>query len=472
MIETQHEGEEEEIKALAYGAVDFLTKPYKPEIIKYRIAKTIMLKESCSMFRRVERDSITGLYTKEFFYNYVEKLLRDNPKQSFDLLKTDIDNFKLINELYGKEFGNRILNKLSRLLNEVVLNNGEIATRIVADDFFCVIPHREDYKDLLKELTDRAEADKDMQLIHIHYGVYNIVDRQIPVVEMCNRVSMATNIAKSQYNKEYVYYDDTMRKQMLDEQALMSEMQEALDKHQFEVYLQPKYNLLTEQPAGAEALVRWNHPQKGFLAPGLFVPLFENNGLIYKLDRYVWEETCRFIAYYKKKYGFCVPISVNISRIDVYDPNLPDILLGLIQQYKVEPQELHLEITETAYTREPEQLIEIVNKLKGYGFIIEMDDFGSGFSSLNMLSSLSVDILKLDMKFIQDGNFTKEDPGILKYIMEIAEWLKVQVVAEGAETKEQVEMLKSLNCNYAQGYYYAKPMPQAEFEKHVKQCCK
>ena len=215
--------------------------------------------------------------------------------------------------------------------------------------------------------------------------------------------------------------------------------------------------------------MRWIHPKKGFLSPGVFIPLFESNGLIYRLDRYVWEETCRYIHEFKEKYGSCVPVSVNISRIDVYDPKLPQILDELIKKYDVDPKELHLEITESAYTREPEQLIAIVDRLRKSGFYIEMDDFGSGFSSLNMLSKLSVDVLKLDMKFLQEGHFTTEDPGILKYIMEISDWMHVPVVAEGVETAEQVEMLKSLKCEYAQGYYYAKPIPAEEFVKYLNQ---
>ena len=330
LVATQRDGDEEEIKALSLGAVDFLTKPYKPEIIRYRVANTIMLKESRSMLDMVERDSVTGLYTKEFFYSYADRLMRENPETSYDLLEADIDNFKLVNDLYGKDIGDRLLKALAAILMDSISLLGGFASHVIADDFVCILPHREDYDEFLQSILEMLEKEKDIPVVKLRFGIYNISDTEIPVNIMCDRVTMATDAAKNQYTTPYVFYDDDMRKKLMEDQVLTSCMQKALDTHQFKVFFQPKFSLSNEAPAGAEALVRWIHPEKGFLSPGIFIPLFEGNGLIYKLDRYVWEETCRYISEFKKKYGRCVPVSVNISRIDVYDPRLPEILDGLI----------------------------------------------------------------------------------------------------------------------------------------------
>lgn len=465
LVATQKEGDAEELTALTLGAVDFLTKPYKPEIIKHRLAKTIRLRESSSMLKIVEKDALTGLYTRDFFFTYGERLIKDNPEKVFDLIEVDIDNFKLVNDLYGKNTGDDILKRMADLMRDSFHDNGGISSRVMADNFIAILEHRDDYQEYLPKLFRSIEEDQKIPHIKLRFGIYNIKDCSISMSVMYDRVTMAADAARDQYNTACVYYDDSMRQTLLDEQMMTGSLQEAIDTRQFIVYIQPKFDIGKGKLAGAEALVRWIHPEKGFLSPGVFIPLFERNGLIYKLDRYVWEETCRIIHGFKVKYGKCVPVSVNISRVDVYDPKLPEILNGLIDKYDLDHTELHLEITESAYARDPGQLIEIVNTLKKSGFIIEMDDFGSGYSSLNMLSNLTVDVLKLDMKFLQEGHFTKEEPGILKYIMEIAKWMRVPVVAEGIETAEQVDMLKSLDCEYAQGYFYSKPLPEADFEK-------
>ncbi|MEG1799761.1 MAG: EAL domain-containing protein, partial [Synergistaceae bacterium] len=211
---------------------------------------------------------------------------------------------------------------------------------------------------------------------------------------------------------------------------------------------QPKYNLKTEQLAGAEALVRWMHPKRGIMAPAQFIPLFEKNGFITDLDLYIWEECCKKMRDWIDAGHLPIAVSVNVSRTDVYNPNLPELLVSLIRKYKLSPRNLHLEITETAYTENPEQLIEVVSRLKSLGFVIEMDDFGTGYSSLNMLSELPIDVLKLDIKFIQSEEKKGHSKSILSFIISLAKWLNLSVIAEGVETKAQVELLQSLNCEY------------------------
>ena len=242
-------------------------------------------------------------------------------------------------------------------------------------------------------------------------------------------------------------------------------MVRALREEQFDVYFQPKYNLVTGEMAGAEALVRWYHPVKGFMSPAEFIPIFEKNGFITELDMYVWNKSCEYIAKWQRKYGKLVSLSVNVSRKDIYKQNLPEILENIVRKKGLTPEILHLEITESAYTENPEQLILIVEQLKKAGFIIEMDDFGSGYSSLNMLAELPIDILKLDMKFLQNKGEQSKNENIMSSIVALAKKINLYVIAEGVEKEKHISMLKSMKCDMVQGYYYAKPMPAEEFEK-------
>ena len=236
-------------------------------------------------------------------------------------------------------------------------------------------------------------------------------------------------------------------------------MEAAIKEKQFRIFFQPKYDLNTEQIVGAEALVRWNHPVQGFLLPNNFIPVYEKNGFITDVDTYVWERTCEVIAQWKDMGLKRVPVSVNVSRKDIYNTDLPKTLGRILDKYKLEPQDLHLEITETAYTEDSLQLIEGVLKLKERGFVIEMDDFGSGYSSLNMITELPIDILKLDMRFIQAKQKPQSTVDMIKFVIDLAKKLDFEVIAEGVETKEQAQMLRNLGCDYAQGYYYSKPVP-------------
>ncbi|MCD7907270.1 MAG: EAL domain-containing protein, partial [Clostridium sp.] len=272
-----------------------------------------------------------------------------------------------------------------------------------------------------------------------------------------------------QYGKYFATYDDKLRNKLLREQAITDGMESALEEGQFVIYLQPKYRIQDFKLAGAEALIRWNHPEWGFQSPAEFIPLFEKNGFITKLDQFVWDRTCAALRKWDDLGIPPIAVSVNVSRADIYNANLADFLVGTVNKYGLPPSRLHLEITESAYTEDPNQIIETVVNLRKLGFIIEMDDFGSGYSSLNMLNEMPLDILKLDMKFIQSETAKPNKQGILRFIMGLARWMKLSVVAEGVETPEQMERLREIGCDYAQGYYMAKPMPCDEFEALLKQ---
>lgn len=242
------------------------------------------------------------------------------------------------------------------------------------------------------------------------------------------------------------------------EERLSADMKQGIEEEQFQVYFQPKYSLHTNQIVGAEALVRWIHPKEGMISPASFIPLFERNGLIKELDQYVWEKSAELISHWMKQKKQIVPISVNVSPIDIVT-----VLSEIVEKYEIKPELLHLEVTESTYAQDSGKIIRIVRKLQEKGFVIEMDDFGSGYSSLNMLAKLPVDILKLDMKFIQSIEDTENAKTIIDFIIGLAKWMKLPVIAEGVENQEQLGILKAMDCDYVQGYLFAKPMPEEEF---------
>ncbi|MEG2185280.1 MAG: EAL domain-containing protein [Cloacibacillus sp.] len=469
IVASGQNSEDAEVRALSLGANDYVLKPYKPEIIKHRIANTISFKESSAFINSVQHDALTGVYGKDYFYLQVKETLQSNPDKKYDIICLDVERFKLVNDMYGMQVGDALLKHIGAVIMETLPEKG-FCGRIGGDEFACLIEHRESYqKNYFIDSMEKVNKFSDTIRLNLvlRYGIYYIEDASTPVNIMCDRAMLAKESIKGKYDTYFAYYDDAIRRKLLDEQLIVSDMKKALAEGQFTAYFQPKYDLKTDEIVGAEALVRWIHPEKGFMTPDSFIPLFEKNGFITDMDLYIWELCCQKIKAWRDAGNVTTPVSINVSRTDIYDPNLPQMILALVQKYELSPRDLHLEITESAYTENPEQLIETVSKLKKYGFIIEMDDFGTGYSSLNMLSELPIDILKLDMRFIQKEEKKHRDRSILSFIISLAKWMDLKVVAEGIETAAQVQLLQSLSCEYAQGYYYAKPMPQEQFEAHL-----
>lgn len=460
-------GQESEVRILSLGANDYILKPYKPMTIKNRIANTIYLRETASFVNAVQQDSLTNVYSKDYFYLCADKMIKNNPNKKYDIICCDIERFKLVNDLYGSDAGNDLLKYIAKMLQNSVKEYG-ICGRIGPDVFACLINHQENYYSnyFSKAIEHINHFNLNLNIV-VRYGIYVIEDRDIPVNIMCDRACIAIESIKGKYDTYFSYYDDKVRQKLIDEQFITINMKKALSEKQFEVYFQPKYELKTEKIIGAEALVRWNNPERGFMSPAEFIPLFEKNGFITDLDIYVWETCCRKIREWIDKGNKLVPISVNVSRADIYNPCIDTILLSLIRKYNLSPKYLYLEITETAYTENPDQLIAVIDKLKKLGFIIEMDDFGTGYSSLNMLSELPIDVLKLDMKFIQNQEEKKNSRSILSFIISLAKWLNLRVIAEGVETMEQVNLLRALSCEYSQGFFHAKPMKSSDFEELI-----
>ncbi len=467
VVETSSTDAADEIKCLAGGASDFVTKPYVPEIVKNRVASLIRLRDSAAMVNLLEKDRLTGLYTPEFFYQKVQEELDSHPQQEYDLYSIDIEQFKLINERYGTERGDAILKALADVLKGR-MRHDEIVGRLGSDRFVICARHEGMYSEaFLRESIRRWVDALPMQSIVIKLGVYRVVDRSLPVSGMCDRATLALNSIKGKYNQLVAVYDDALRVRLLKEQSLVDDMERALDERQFKVYYQPKHDIQHDKLAGAEALVRWQHPKYGLISPGEFIPLFEKNGFISALDQFVWECACRDLQKWREQGLPPIPVSVNVSRADFDQPDLVEIIVALAAKYDLPPELLHLEVTESAYTQTPKPIIEAVQKLRAHHFRIEMDDFGSGYSSLNMLSELPVDVLKLDMRFVQKQQVTQKK-SILSFIFMLAKWMELATVAEGVENQAQLEQLKGLGCQYVQGYYYAKPMCEDSFDDYLK----
>ena len=463
IVTTQSDSEEDELIALSHGATDYVPKPYRPRVILHRAASLIKLRETSAMVDQFMFDSLTGLYSREYFFTKVRDVLAEHPETEYNLICSNIENFKLFNDAYGNAEGDRLLREGADIARKMLGDLG-FAGRYAADRFLCLVQ-----RDL--EMFDREqfghfniEISPLMRSVVMRWGIYNIIDRSIPIELMCDRAMLAANSIKGQYNHYFAVYDEKLRDKLLREKAITDSMEAALADGQFTVYLQPKYSLTGECLAGAEALVRWIHPQFGFMSPGEFIPLFEKNGFISRLDQYVWEQVCALLRDWQDRGLPPMPVSVNISRADVLRMNLAQTLRELIATYGIDPACLHLEITESAYAENSSPIISAVDELRALGFVVEMDDFGSGYSSLNTLSRMRLDILKLDMRFVQSEIAKPAAQSLLGDIVTMAHRLNLSVVAEGIETRDQVLRLQAIGCDYAQGYYFSRPLPIPEFD--------
>lgn len=461
-----------EVKSLQLGAADFIPKPYDmPEVILARVRRSIELAEDNSIISATENDTLTGLYTKDFFFQHARRHDQYYPEAEMDALVLNVNRFHLINELHGRLFGDSVITCIAGQLNRILDSNDGIACRCDADTFYMYISHQENYEAMMNQIVTALTELLGHQRISLRMGVYQHSDKKTDIEERFDRANLACNSLRSSYKTCFTIYDDVMHERELYSEKLIGDMDTGVEQRQFKVYFQPKYNIKGDTPvlASAEALIRWDHPEYGLVGPGSFVPLFEKNGLVQKLDHYVWKEAAAQIKRWKDKYGVTIPISVNVSRIDIYDPDLEKKLLDIVHSNGLEPNEYLLEITESAYTDNSEQIIETVKKLREDGFRVEMDDFGAGYSSLNMLAALPIDALKLDMLFIRKICDDDKDLKMVQLMIDIAGFLKIPVIAEGVETREQYELLKKLGCDLIQGYYFSKPVPEDEFNKLIEE---
>ena len=465
IVTTQNESEDDEIGALSHGATDFVPKPYKPQIILHRIKSLITLRENATIVNQVQFDKLTGVYNKEFFYRKASELIAENSDKQYSIVCTNIENFKLYNDIFGVKKGDELLINIANSLRNYSPSILYIG-RYEADRFLCIQEREQEKID--RERFFSTPINPIEKSVVMKWGIYEISDTTLSIEQICDRALLAVDSIKGQYNVNFALYDDVMREKMIREKEITDVMEKAIKENQFIVYLQPKYSLSTDSMSGAEALVRWIHPEWGFMSPAEFIPLFEKNGFITQLDLYGWERTLCYLKEFKEKGYPLLPISVNVSRADIYQTDIVKELLRLTEKYDIEPKYLHLEITETAYAEDPGKIIQTVEILKNHGFILEMDDFGSGYSSLNMLNEMKLDILKLDTKFIQSEMSKPISRSILRFIINLAHWMGLSVVAEGVETAEQVQRLRAISCDYVQGFFFSRPIPKENFEELLK----
>ncbi len=415
-----------------------------------------------------ETDSLTGLYNRDFFLQYAGQMIAGQTDASMDAVVLNIDRFHSVNALNGRDFGDQVLRALGSEIRGAAQENGGIAGRFEADRFDICCPHREDYRELYDRLQGRLDALAPAAGIRLRMGVMP-GQPGLNAEQMFDRARTACAMARDNFKEHLIIVDEKMQERENYEQRLLNDLHRALNSYEFEVYYQPQYDIQCDpaRPVSAEALIRWRHPELGMIPPGDFVPLFELNGKIGEVDRYVWSEAARQIARWRDLYGVTVPVSVNLSRVDVFDPELETVLDRLAAHNGLEKGILRLEVTESAYTGNADQVVRVVESLRQKGYVVEMDDFGTGYSSLNMISAMPVDVLKMDREFIRRIGGHEKDTHLVALILGIAKNLQIPVVAEGVETEEQLELLRKLGCRFVQGFYFSRPLPADAFETDV-----
>lgn len=417
-----------------------------------------------------ETDDLTGLYNRDYFLEYANRLNRSHPDKPMDAIVVNIEQFHSVNALNGREFGDQVLRTLGSEIRDVAMENRGIAGRFGADRFDIYCRHTEEYQEIYDRLQDKLDGLSQNASVRLRMGVMQWQPDVEPIV-MFDRARTACSLARGNYTEHMIVFDDTVRERELFEQRLLNDLRRALDEYEFEVHYQPKYDIHEDEPqlVSAEALIRWRHPELGMIPPDEFIPLFERFGKIGEIDKYVWGEAARQIVRWREMYGVTLPISVNLSRVDVFDPALEETLDGILSYHGLEHDALKLEVTETAYVENADQVIRVIEHLRSKGYEVEMDDFGTGYSSLNMLSDMPIDVLKMDRAFITNMEHEERNIQLVSLILDIAKMLDVPVVAEGVETESQLQRLKDLGCDVVQGYYFSRPLPPSEFEKDIIQ---
>ncbi len=412
-------------------------------------------------------DRLTGLYNRDCLYDRARTLIDENPDTFFLVIALDIKEFKLVNDIFSKESGDKVLVKIADILRELATPH-EVYGRISGDRFGFVLPADEFNPVPIEFRLSNLQVDEGVNYpISPHLGIYEVTNRQLSVSVMFDRAFMAIASIKNDYHNHFATYDDSMRENVVWSQKISSQLDQAIAEGQIQPYLQPLVSS-TGEVEGAEVLVRWMHPEEGFLSPARFVPVFEENGCIARMDMYMWECACRILRKWQDE-GITQFLSVNISPKDFYFIDVESTITSLVERYGIDPKSLRLEITETVMMSDIEKRLSIIDHLRSHGFIIEMDDFGSGYSSLNMLKDLPVDVLKIDMMFLYKTKDYHRAQTILQTIIDLSMQLGISSITEGVETAEQRDMLVNMGCRLFQGYYFARPMPEDDFEAFYQQ---
>lgn len=413
---------------------------------------------------RLNYDSLTKAYNRYGFYKNAQKLIKEHTDTEYCLILSDIKSFKLINEIYGENIADKILIDEVNIIRQKMKGNSVLG-RLNGDIIAMVIPKEylseKEFSDMIKLLSDRY-SNKNFRL-HIYLGVYYIKDVNETIRQMVDKVSLVIMKSKGNMSNYILYYDENSYRNDIFKQQLIGEFETALNENQFCMYLQPQTdkdgNML-----GAEALIRWNHPNMGLIMPGAFIECFEDAGLIYRLDNYIWEEAAKQLKIWKDS-GYNYYISVNISAKDFYHIDVYQTFKNLVSKYGIDTDKLHIEITETALSEDKQAAHKTIERLHDEGFIIEIDDFGSGYSSFNFLKDVCADVIKIDRVFLKKSSHEERGEQILRSIISLSHDIGMDVITEGVENVDQLSMLAKMNCDWFQGYYFSKPIAVGDFEE-------
>lgn len=413
---------------------------------------------------RLNYDSLTKAYNRYGFYKNAQKLIKEHTDTEYCLILSDIKSFKLINEIYGENIADKILIDEVNIIRQKMKGNSVLG-RLNGDIIAMVIPKEylseKEFSDMIKLLSDRY-SNKNFRL-HIYLGVYYIKDVNETIGQMVDKVSLVIMKSKGNMSNYILYYDENSYRNDIFKQQLIGEFETALNENQFCMYLQPQTdkdgNML-----GAEALIRWNHPNMGLIMPGAFIECFEDAGLIYRLDNYIWEEAAKQLKIWKDS-GYNYYISVNISAKDFYHIDVYQTFKNLVSKYGIDTDKLHIEITETALSEDKQAAHKTIERLHDEGFIIEIDDFGSGYSSFNCLKDVCADVIKIDRVFLKKSSHEERGEQILRSIISLSHDIGMDVITEGVENVDQLSMLAKMNCDWFQGYYFSKPIAVGDFEE-------
>lgn len=452
------------------GVNDFVKKPYEnPDIIVARIKRMIELYEDRSILKEVERDKLTDLYNVDFFKKYAQQFDSMYPEIDKDMVVLSVNRFIIISELYGKAFGDQILLTITDFLSNFISINKGIVGKGNGSEFMIYCEHHDSYDKFEELLIDELHRLRNDINISIKMGVYPHVNPSLNKDTIIDRTETTANTLTDSYSKDIAVFDENIQARTLHMEELVDAFPQALQEEQFKLYFQPKYNVQADKPylTSAEVLVRWISPRFGFVSPGEFIPLFEENGLIAELDAYILRKAAEYIKEWKDKLDVYVNLSVNLSRVDIYRPHLLEDIIDYVDSNQVPHSCYYLEITESAFVEDSKEVIPFLSKIKENGFQIEIDDFGSGYSSFGALADLPFDVLKIDMQFIRSMDRNPKVKDIIKMIINLAKMLNAITVAEGVETEAQYLFLKESGCDIIQGYYFSKPLPKEEFEQLI-----
>ena len=457
---------EEEERCLELGATDFVIKPYKKNIVLKRISNIIRLRESASTLKEVEFDDLTGVFTRQAFFHHAQKILQDNPDIDFTLAISDIQDFTLVKERYGMKVANDLLLRNVALLRKAQVEN-YVFGRYDDNQFIVMTPSSERYAEIRKQRRGRLTIPLPEEGVAVlKFGVKRSIEHDVSIKEHCRHVLMALDTIKHVYGVNYTLFDENMQKYYDRRIAIERSMVKALENGDFQIFYQPKHDSRTGELVGAEALVRWTHPEFGFLSPAEFIPVFEQTGFISEVDFYAWKRTCMNQREWQDKGLRIVPISVNCSRSELLQNDFLHKWFKPMKDSALSSQYMHLEVTESLFTEHFDKLSEVLRECQQRGVKIELDDFGTGYSSLSMFQLLPLDIIKFDMAFVK-GLDSPRQARVMAACVRLVHNLGLKSIAEGVETSQQLEKVKEMGIDAVQGYYYSRPLPKAEFEQYL-----